>query len=167
MDIRQNEAYDHESAYDILKKIREAVGDPDKMKGPLANLTEHLPISPEEFRERRVLNALTTDSGYCTHEYTMVHCPWHSHCIDCEDHVYRKTPESRAVIERWSEDAEAQLQNAQRAGDKGYAGANRWAEKHRTTVERLRQVREIMEDPTIPDGKFFQIPAAGIPGPSQ
>ena len=166
-DVRQNEAYDHESGYDILKKIRDAIGNPDSMKGPLADLPKQLPVSREEFQAKRVLNALTTDSGFCTHEYTMVHCPWHSHCIDCEDHVYRKTPESRAVIQGWCEDAETQLRNAERAGNQSYAGANRWAEKHRATCARLQQVRAIMEDPTIADGTFFQIPPTGIPGPSQ
>ena len=165
-DVEQNEKYDHESADELLTRIRDAIGDPDKMKGSLADLPKSLPISWDEFRRKRILNALTTDTGYCTHEYTMVHCPWHSHCIDCEDHLYQKTPKTRAAIQRLCDEAETQIGNAERAGNQGYAGANRWLDKHRATFARLQQVRAIMEDPTI-DGTFFQIPPTGIPGPSQ
>ena len=59
-DVRQNEAYGHESAYDILKRIREAIGDPDKMRGPLADLPEHLPISADIEEGRDGVSATPT-----------------------------------------------------------------------------------------------------------
>ena len=162
-DLQQNAAYDHVSADQLVQTIRDAVGNPSKGIGPLVEVPEPSPLTREEFAELRVQTALTTDAGVCTHDFTMMPCPYHLNCIDCEEHVLIKNTETRSRIAALHDDAKAQLQKAQEAGADGYAGSNRWADKHNSTVERLGKARSLLEDPDIPDGMVIQLPPTKPP----
>ena len=158
--IQQNEVYDHESATELLARLQSAIGDDEKIVGPLAELPERLPMDKEDYAKLRVSTALLTDAGVCTHDYAISPCVLHNHCIDCEEHVYVKNAETRSRIAAMHEDGKALLQQAQEAKAKGYAGANRWVKKHRSTVTRLGKIRSVLEDPEISYGTFLHLPAA-------
>ena len=160
-DVSQNTAYNHMSGEEILDLVREAIGDDTRIVGPLAEIPENLPMSKEKFAELRAPTALTTDSGGCIHDWSMSPCPLHGHCIDCEEHIYKKTSGTREIIRTWCEQAEKFTAAAEAAVSQGYAGANRWLEKHEATRQRLRKLLSILEDPAIPDGILVHLEAAG------
>ena len=161
--LQQNAAYDHVSADQMVKTIRDAVGNPSKGIGPLADVPEASPLTREEFAELRVPTALTTDAGFCINDFTMMPCQYHLNCIDCEEHVLVKNTETRSRIAALHDDAKAQLQKAQEATADGYAGANRWVDKHQSTVKRLGKARSLLEDPDIRDGMVIQLPRIAPP----
>ena len=162
-DLQQNAAYDHVSGDRLVQTIRDAVGNPSKGIGPLADVPEPGPLTREEFAELRVPTALTTDAGFCINDFTMMPCRYHLNCIDCEEHVLIKNTETRSRIAAMHDDAKAQLQKAQEATGDGYAGANRWVDKHQSTVERLGKARSLLEDPDIPDDMVIQLPPTTPP----
>lgn len=157
-DIRQNEAYDHVSADEMLQIIRDSVGDDTKTIGPLANIPKQYLIRRDEFARLMIPTAHTTDIGYCVHDYTMTPCLVHMDCINCQEHVCIKGDFSKTsrLMQQFDE-AKSLLAKAESAAKDGYYGSDRWLEHHRLTFERLRQLCEIMDDPKVPVGSVIQL----------
>lgn len=163
-DVRQNEAYDHVTAGQMLEKIRAAVGDDSQMFGPLAELPQRVMIRRDEFARLVIPTAHTTDLGYCVHDYTSSPCQLHADCINCADLVCVKgDAEKTAVLRLQLDEASSLLEKAQAAQSEGYAGGDRWAEHHSATVERLSQLVGIMDNPAVPDGSVIQLATPSMP----
>jgi hypothetical protein len=157
-DIRQNEAYDHVSADEMLQIIREAVGDETKAVGPLANMPQQYLIKRDEFSRLLIPTAHTTDFGYCIHDYTMTPCQVHLDCINCQEHVCVKGDTAKTKrLRQQLEEAQNLLNQAESASNDGFYGSDRWLEHHRLTAERLRQLCAIMDDPKVPIGAVIQL----------
>lgn len=159
--LKQNADYDHESADALLARLRDAIGDSEKIEGPLGKLPARLPVTREEFATLRAPTALVTDSGFCIHDWSMSTCPHHVHCIDCEDHVYTKNERTRRTIRAWREDAEILLHRAEMAQAQEHFGANRWADKHRATLDRLVRLEAMLENPCLPEGHIVHLADRG------
>lgn len=158
VDIRQNEAYDHVSADQMVAKIRQSIGNESQMFGPLANLPKNIPISRDEFARLKIPTAHTTDFGFCVHDYTMMPCEQHADCINCNEHVCVKGDEHKAaMVKRRLAEARELLARAEAATSEGYYGADRWMEHHQKTVARLTQLVEILDNPSIPTGSVIQL----------
>lgn len=157
-DIRQNEVYDHLTADQMLVKVQQAIGDASKMFGPLAELPANLPVSRSEFGILRAPTAHTTDFGFCIHDYTMSPCQLHRDCLHCRDHVCVKgDPVKLKRLQDRLDEARSLMEKAEQASSEGYAGSNRWLEHHKSTVERLTQILQIMNDPMVPFGAIVQL----------
>ena len=159
--LQQNANYDHESSDSLLARLRDAIGDTDKIEGPLGELPQRLPVTREEFAKLRAPTALLTDTGFCIHDWSMSTCPHHVHCIDCEDHVYTKNERTRQTIRTWRKDAELLLQRAERAMADEHFGADRWVDKHRATLDRLVHLEAILENPCLPEGHIVHLADIG------
>lgn len=158
LDIRQNEAYDHVTADQMVAKIRESIGDQTLMFGPLAKLPKNIPISRDEFARLKIPTAHTTDFGFCVHDYTMMPCERHADCINCGEHVCVKGDEGKATrVRRRLEDAKQLLTRAEEAMTQGYYGADRWMEHHKKTVLRLTQLTELFDNPAVAIGSVIQL----------
>lgn len=166
IDIRQNEAYDHVSADQMVAKIRQSIGNESQMFGPLAKLPKNIPISRDEFAKLKIPTAHTTDFGFCIHDYTMMPCDQHADCINCTEHVCVKGDERKAaMVKRRLTEAQELLARAEAATSEGYYGADRWMEHHQKTVIRLTQLAEILDNPAVPVGSVIQL--ADVPGVSR
>ncbi|GAB1614859.1 hypothetical protein PSN_0581 [Pseudomonas sp. NGC7] len=158
LDIRQNEAYDHVTADQMVAKIRESIGDQTLMFGPLAQLPKNIPISRDEFARLKIPTAHTTDFGFCVHDYTMTPCERHADCINCNEHVCVKGDEGKAMrVRRRLEEAKQLLSRAEEATVQGYYGADRWMEHHQKTVQRLTQLTDIFDNPAVAVGAVIQL----------
>lgn len=159
-DIRQNEAYDHVTADEFLQKVRDI--DDGNMFGPLAEFVSKTPVSREEFLQLKFPTAHTTELGFCIHDWTMLPCDKHRDCINCTEHVCLKGDIKKTErIRQCLIDAEAQLMRAEQALGDSYAGADRWLEHHRLTVERLKNLVMILDDPNVPVGAVIQLSIKG------
>lgn len=157
-DIRQNAAYDHVSADELVLKIRNALGDDRQMFGPLAELPKRVVISRDEFARLKVPTAHTTEFGVCIHDYTMAPCQLHADCLNCNEQVCIKGDAIReARIRVALTDATENLAAARQAHGGGYFGASRWVDHHQVTVERLTQLCAILDDLKVPVGAVIQL----------
>lgn len=157
-DINQNAAYDHTTPAQRLQKIRDAVGDDGQMFGALADLPKRVLIPRDEFARLIVPTAHTTDLGFCVHDYAMSPCQLHADCINCQELVCVKGDEVK--IERLRQtlnEARRLLDHAMEAVGEGYAGSDRWFERHKSAVERLSQLCTILDDPNVPPGAVVQL----------
>lgn len=156
-DIRQNAAYDHMSDRDVLALVRESVGDPKRMIGPLA--TQRIALIPrDEFARLKVPTAHTTEFGHCIHDFSMMPCQIHLDCVNCDEQVCVKGDAIREVnIRRHREETRILLEVASAAHAEGDFGADRWVAHQQTTLARLDQLCEILDDPKVPAGSVIQL----------
>lgn len=156
-DIRQNAAYDHMSDRDVLALVRESVGDPKRMIGPLA--TQRIALIPrDEFARLKVPTAHTTEFGHCIHDFSMMPCQIHLDCVNCDEQVCVKGDAIREVnIRRHREETRLLLEAASTAHAEGDFGADRWVAHQQTTLERLDQLCEILDNPMVPAGSVIQL----------
>jgi hypothetical protein len=157
-DARQNAAYDHVSADELLGQVREAIGDDRRMVGPLAELPRHLPVSREVFARLQAPTAHTTDFGFCLHDFTMLPCQHFRDCINCVEHVCPKGDNAKTEnVRQRLEETKVLYARAKAAATERLAGSDRWAEHHQSTIARLEQLYELLTDPSISDGSLIQL----------
>jgi hypothetical protein len=61
------------------------------------------------------------------------------------------------------EEAQSLLERAEEAVQEESYGSDRWRDHHRSTLDRLSQLCEIMDDPTVPNGSVIQLAAPKVP----
>ncbi|MGZ9129871.1 MAG: integrase, partial [Candidatus Binatia bacterium] len=155
--VAQNAAYDHQSDRDVLAMVRAAIGDENKMFGPLAHTPKHTLITRDQFAALKVLTAHTTDFGYCIHDFSMLPCQIHRDCLNCDEHLCVKGDEVRGrAIRLHRSETTALLASARKALGEDEFGANRWVEHQSLTLQRLDQLCAILDDPAVPDGAIIQ-----------
>ena len=160
-DIHQNKDYDHLSADDMVLMIRDAIGDEDKMTGPLANIDDikaKVVITRDEYAQLKIPTAHLTEFGVCIHDYTMSPCQLHRDCMNCTEQICMKGDKKRTEnIKRVKVETGELLQRAIEEQGDSKAGANRWVEHHSLTFQRWTQLCELLDDPKVPDGSFIQL----------
>lgn len=157
-DVRQNRSYDHVSARDKLALIRDAIGDQSKMFGPLGHAPSVPSIKRDEFANLKVMNAHTTEFGYCTHDYASTPCQKYLDCLNCNELVCIKGDEVReANIRRQLEETRGLLAAARRGVEEGAYGADRWLQHQTQTLQRLEELSVILDNPMVQRGAVIQL----------
>jgi hypothetical protein len=160
-DPKQNRVYNHMSEWEMVAKAE----DLDRSRtlfGPKGVVSQHVPVSTQEINlmERGAVHVSLW--GVCSHDFIMSPCDKFRDCLNCEEHVCIKglgedNAERLARIKTRLTQVEKDYAEAKAAITNGYAGADRWHEYHQKTVERLRQLVEILESPEIPDGAQIKL----------
>ena len=157
-DVSQNAAYDHVTGREMVQMIRNAIGDADKSVGPIALYRNKSLIPRDEFSRLVVPTAHTTDIGYCVHDYSMSPCEEHRDCLNCKEMVCIKGDQVAARnIKKALDESTMLLEAAQKEMNAETYGANRWVDHHRNNHERLSQLNQILDNPTIQDGTVIQL----------
>jgi hypothetical protein len=163
-DIRQNAAYDHTSDESVLLMLREAVGDPSRMRGPLATLPHGVPIARDEIARRAIPAVHTTEVGFCVHDFVMSPCRLHRDCFHCQELICIKGDLAKeAEIRRLRTETQDLLALALKAAGKQATGTNRWIDHHQHTLKRLEQLCSILDDPAVPAGTFIHLAPPKVP----
>lgn len=160
-DSKQNRVYNHMSEWEMVAKA-EALDTSLTLFGPKGEVSQHVPVSTQEINlmERGAVHVSLW--GVCSHDFIMSPCEKFRDCLNCEEHVCIKglgkdNAERLTRIKMRLTQVEKDYAEAQAAINNGYAGADRWHEYHQKTVERLRQLVEILESPQIPDGAQIKL----------
>ncbi|MBB4585580.1 hypothetical protein GGE50_001446 [Rhizobium leguminosarum] len=159
--LEQNAAYNHVSSEEILSQIREALDDGTGI-GPMFEAAKatgvNRPVDRRDFAEAQIGAALTTELGICVHDYSLLPCQTHGDCLDCSENVFIKgDTKHRDRIGKRLVLTERQLQHALWAMGDDYFGADKWVLSHQRTIEKLRRILAIHDDPTIPDGTIVNL----------
>lgn len=157
-DKSQNATYDNVTGREMVQMIRNAIGDADKAVGPIALYRNKSLIPRDEFSRLVVPTAHTTDIGYCVHDYSMSPCEEHRDCLNCKEMVCIKGDKVAARnIKKALDESTMLLEAARNEMDAETYGANRWVDHHRNNHERLSQLNQILDNPTIQDGTVIQL----------
>lgn len=156
-DAKQNRIYNHMSEYELVG-MAESVDPSKALFGPAGKVTEHLPVSTQEFNTLEHGAAHVTEFGYCVHDYTMSPCEKYRDCLNCTEQVCVKGNEDNlAHIKARLQRTERLYGLAKEAVQRGDMGADRWYQYHEKTVIRLRELVSILESPDIEDGAQIKL----------
>lgn len=160
-DQKQNRVYNHMSEWEMVAKA-EALDTSLTLFGPTGEVSQYVPVSPQEINlmERGAVHVSLW--GVCSHDFIMSPCEKFRDCLNCEEHVCVKglgndNAERLSRIKIRLAQVEMDYEEAQEAIKSGYAGADKWYEYHKKTVERLRQLVEILESPQVSDGAQIKL----------
>jgi len=160
-DPKQNRVYNHMSEWELVAKA-EALDTSLTLFGPKGEVSQHVPVSTQviNLMERGAVHVSLW--GVCSHDFIMSPCEKFRDCLNCEEHVCIKglgkdNAERLTRIKMRLAQVEKDYAEAQAAIQQGYAGADKWYEYHQKTVERLRQLVEILENPQTPDGAQIKL----------
>lgn len=156
-DAKQNRVYNQMSEYEMV--VRAELFDPSKsLFGPVGETRKHIPITIQEFNTLEKGAAHVTEFGFCVHDYTISPCDKYRDCLNCKEQVCVKgEAEKLERIKAQLAEVEQQFYAAEEAMKDGYAGADRWYEYHQHTLVHLRQLVEILEDESLPDGSQIKL----------
>ena len=160
-DQKHNRVYNHMSEWEMVAKA-EALDAMLTLFGPKGEVSQYVPVTTQDVNlmERGAMHVSMW--GVCSHDFIMSPCGKFRDCLNCEEHVCIKGAGKDNVgrlqrikerLAQVSQDYEA----AKLAMAEGYAGTDRWFEYHERTVERLRQLVEILESPQTEDGAQIKL----------
>lgn len=79
-------------------------------------------------------------------------------CLNCSEQVCIKGETAKFDrIKKRRDEVKSQYEAAENAMKEGYAGADRWYEYHKNTLEHLEQLVAILENPEINDGAQIKL----------
>ncbi|MDX5338012.1 MAG: hypothetical protein LPK25_03220 [Cyclobacteriaceae bacterium] len=156
-DAKQNRVYNQMSEFEMV--VRAEQFDPSKsLFGPVGEAKKHIPITIQEFNTLEKGTAHVTEYGFCVHDYTISPCDKYRDCLNCAEQVCVKGEDEKLCrIKAQLAEVEAQFKASETAINEGLAGADRWYEYHQHTLTHLRQLVEILEDPTVPDSSLIKL----------
>jgi hypothetical protein len=156
-DAKQNRVYNQMSEFEMV--VRAEQFDPSKsLFGPVGEAKKHIPITIQEFNTLEKGAAHVSEYGFCVHDYTISPCDKYRDCLNCAEQVCVKGEEEKLHrIKAQLEEVEEQFKASENAIKEGLSGADRWFEYHQHTLTHLRQLVEILEDPTVPDGSLIKL----------
>jgi hypothetical protein len=158
---KHNRVYNQMSEWEMVAKA-EALDPSLTLFGPKGEVSQHVPVTTQEvdLMERGAMHVSMW--GICSHDFIMAPCEKFRDCLNCEEHVCIKGAgnDNGARLQRIKERL-AQVEKDFDAASQGIAtgdmGADRWFEYHQKSVERLRQLVEILESPQVADGAQIKL----------
>ncbi len=129
-----------------------------RLFGPTGEAARHIPITVQEFNILEKGPTHITEYGVCVHDYTMSPCEKYRDCLNCSEQVCIKGDKERLKrIKLRLLKVEKQFEASETAIKDGFAGADRWHEYHKNTLNHLRELVLILENPDIPDGSQIKL----------
>ena len=161
-DERHNRAYDHMSSDEVQAPISAALK--AGFTGQLVPAGSRELVARHEFRAVAVTAAHTTDYGWCAHNFASEPCQMYRDCINCEEHDCVKGEAHReANLRRLKDETEYLLQQAKEALSESEYGADTWVAHESKTLERVKALLSIMDDPAYPAGTRVRLAVDNAP----
>lgn len=156
-EIKQNRFYNHMSEYELVAQTEE-LDTGLSLFGPVGEVEKQVPITIQEFNILEKGPVHVTEYGVCVHDYTLSPCEKFRDCINCSEQVCIKSDDEKFKrIKIRLAEVESQYQKSLEAMEKGAAGADRWYEYHKNTLNRLKELVGIFENPAIKNGSFIKL----------
>jgi len=165
--VSQNAAYDHVSDREVTQKLRLALQGEASAVGPIARLHKVALVPRDQFARLRIATAHTTDYGYCVHDFTMLPCPKHQDCMNCDEQACIKGLDAakESNIRATRTETQLLLDKANKAADDGECGADRWVVHQQLTLDRLNSLCSILDDPAVPAGAVIRLDESTVQTP--
>ena len=156
-DAKQNRTYNHMSEYEMVA-MAEQLNTSLTLYGPSGEVDKHVPITIQEFNTLEKGAVHTTEFGVCVHDFTMTPCDKYRDCLNCAEQVCIKGETDKlSRIKARLEEVNNQFLAAEKAMTDGLAGADRWYEYHSNTLDRLKELLSILENPDVVDGAQIKL----------
>jgi hypothetical protein len=116
------------------------------------------PRTIQELNTKASLTAHTTEYGMCITSYLSEPCTKYRDCINCNEHVCTKGDDDKCdrIRQRLARE-EKLLKKDENAVQNRVPGAEQWQKRRHLTVERLRQLLKMMENPELENGSLIKL----------
>ncbi|ADO10594.1 Transposase B from transposon Tn554 [Pantoea vagans C9-1] len=157
--ITQNRVYNHITEDEMIEKVK-ALGVNQKDIVPCnSDVNDNFEISTiHELKNKLEHGAVhTTEYGYCVHDYILAPCSKYFDCINCSEQVCvkgekQKLERLRALLET----TEDLVDKAKGAISEEELRADKWYQHQTKTLERVKGIIALMENPELPDGSLVR-----------
>lgn len=156
-EAKQNRTYNHMSEYEMVAKAEE-LDTSLTLFGPSGEVEKHVPITIQEFNTMEKGAVHVTEFGICVHDFTMSPCEKYRDCLNCSEQVCIKGDSEKLFrIKKCLEQVEQQYKASKQAMNKDLAGADRWYEYHKNTMQQLQELVAILENPNVPNNAQIKL----------
>lgn len=153
--MTQNNAYDHETAEELVARIKERLG-PERL--PAITIEDHTAWEMSLVKD----TAHTTQFGWCQQSLRQAPCQMFGKCLNCQHLVCIKGAEGKLNnIKSELEREKALRDNALEKKSKGYPVKERWLNLFESKIARLEELISILESEEIEDGSAVRNADAG------
>jgi hypothetical protein len=159
--VRSNQVYNHVSDAEVFEKLRML-----RITGQDASPKEllheaRMPIDSDDAIIYREGAAHITEFGYCVHNFVISPCTKFRDCINCTEQVCIKGHErNRERLAIRLDKLERVLALALEGESLGEYGADKWVTHHVNTIQRVKSLLALMEDPEIANGALIKLRGA-------
>jgi hypothetical protein len=153
--VTQNNAYDHETAEELVERIK-SKRRPEKL--PVIKIDNRAAWEMSIVKE----TAHTTQFGWCQQSLRQDPCQMFGQCLNCQHLVCVKGAEGKLINIKSELEKEQTLQRAALAKkEQGYPVKDRWLDLFAKKIARLEELIAILESPDVEDGAVIQNGRAG------
>ena len=155
--VNQNRTYNHMTEYELVS-MAESIDPSKSLYGPLGEVKKHLPVTSQEFNTLEQAAVHVTEYGYCVHDYTMSPCEKFRDCINCTEQVCIKGDDVKLLrMKERLAHIEDLVSKAQKSYEEEDYGSDRWLDYQLKTSKRLKELIEILENPSIGNGAHVKL----------
>jgi hypothetical protein len=162
-DPKQNRIYNHLTPSELATKYESAQVAAGYEKSMLVHCE---PVSRDAYDLAPKGPVHRSKYGFCLHNFAAAPCGLYRDCLNCNEHLCEKLPETKVQLETELADIEEQLLASKIAMKEGHYGADRWYEHHQLSAARLRELVTILKDYTVPDGSLIRLQQSNSPSHS-
>jgi hypothetical protein len=163
-DKRQNRPYDHRTSDEVQAPINEALknGFTSELESVLGGGREL--FTRGEFKGLGLTAAHTTEYGWCAHDFASEPCQMYRDCVNCEEQECIKGDQQKeANLRMLKSETEYLLKQAQEALSEEEYGADTWVKHQLLTLERVKALLSILEDPAVLVGARIRLDVSNAP----
>ncbi|MFH0022902.1 integrase [Pseudomonas fluorescens] len=156
--VASNQVYNHVSDAEVFKKLRMLRTLDESTDSSSRHHIVQSPIDSDDTLIYREGAAHITEFGYCVHNFVISPCTKYRDCINCTEQVCVKghQPNRDRLLARL-EKLERVLALATEGERLGEYGADKWVTHHVNTIERVKSLLALMDDPAIENGALIKL----------
>ncbi|NKA05342.1 hypothetical protein GO279_02361 [Ralstonia solanacearum] len=158
--IDDNAAYDHQTGFQLAKRIRERIDSGEATGSAVTTLRQlNDPVRRAEFGQSLVASAHVTDIGVCVQDLSALPCERHRECTTCNDHFIEKgNTEQRDRALEIFDAAQLMVRLAEEEQQDESYGADNWLAYQKLVADRASEILKIHADTSVADGTLVQVP---------
>ena len=163
--ITQNRVYNHITEDEMIEKVKALGINQNNIIPCNSDVNENFEISTiHELKNKLEHGAVhTTEYGYCVHDYTFAPCSKYFDCINCSEQVCVKGEKQKLErLRSLLDTTEDLVDKAKEAISEEELGADKWYQHQTKTLERVKGIVALMENPELPDGSLIRTHGDGF-----
>jgi hypothetical protein len=156
--VTQNRVYNHITEAEMIEKVKALGINQNNIIPCDSDVNENFERStPHELKNKIDHGAVhTTEYGYCVHDYILAPCSKYFDCINCSEQVCVKGEKQKIDrLKSLLDTTEGFVIKAKEAISEDELGADKWYQHQTKTLEKVKGIIALMENPELPDGSLI------------
>lgn len=157
--VTQNRVYNHITEAEMIEKVKALGINQNNIIPCDSDMNENFEISTLQDLKNKIEHGAVhiTEYGYCVHDYILAPCSKYFDCINCSEQVCVKGEKQKLErLKSLLDTTECLVIKAKEAISEDELGADKWYQHQTKTLERVKGIIGLMENPELPDGSLIR-----------